>query len=388
MTNKQDWKEKLLESVFKLRQGKYISSDKISEQGTFKRNYPVYGGNGIRGYVDFYEYLERQVILTCRGRGCGLIQWLSPKSTITNSSIAFEIKNKEELYMSYVRYWALNERFDDVTSGSAQHQITIGPLGKKVIPIPHLPEQHAIVEVLSSLDNKIDLLHRQNKTLETLAETLFRQWFVEEAKEEWEEVCLSDICLIIIRGRTPTTLGYQLVDSGINFIKAESITDEGLFRTEKFAKISEDTHHKLKRSIVQTSDVLCSIASTIGRIAIVGDFILPANTNQSIAILRVNSKKCQPEFVYLFLKSDIFRNQMDGKIVHAVQPNLSLGELRSSKLRLPPPDMLRRFDEIINPIFKKKTYNTLEIGSLEKLRNMLLPKLIGGEVRVEYGKVA
>ncbi len=60
------------------------------------------------------------------------------------------------------------------------------------LSLPPLPEQKAIASVLSSLDDKIDLLHRQNKTLEAMAETLFRQWFIEEAKEDWEEVTLAD----------------------------------------------------------------------------------------------------------------------------------------------------------------------------------------------------
>ena len=70
--------------------------------------------------------------------------------------------------------------------------------------LPPLPEQQAIAEVLSSLDDKIDLLHRNNKTLEEMAETLFRQWFVEGAKEEWEVVRLKDLGRIVC-GKTPST---------------------------------------------------------------------------------------------------------------------------------------------------------------------------------------
>ncbi len=74
--------------------------------------------------------------------------------------------------------------------------------------IPPLEEQKAIAEVLSSLDDKIDLLHRQNQTLESLAQTLFRQWFIEEAKEEWEEKPLSFFGDIIC-GKTPSKSNLQ-----------------------------------------------------------------------------------------------------------------------------------------------------------------------------------
>ena len=75
------------------------------------------------------------------------------------------------------------------SAGSATRFLTLSILRDIRVPLPPLPEQKAIASVLSSLDDKIDLLHRQNKTLEAMAETLFRQWFIEEAKEDWEEVC-------------------------------------------------------------------------------------------------------------------------------------------------------------------------------------------------------
>lgn len=267
-------------------------------------------------------------------------------------------------------------------AGSTQPTVSLKSIKNFEVPLPSLEEQKSIASVFSSLDDKIDLLHRQNTTLETIAETLFRQWFVEEAQEDWDEVTLSSLCTLITKGTTPTTLGHSFVEDGINFIKAESITDAGGFIPEKFAKISAETHTFLKRSIIQKSDVLCSIAGTIGRVAIVEDSILPANTNQAIAILRVDESKCLPEFIYLFLKSDYFQEVMDGKIVHAVQPNLSLGEIGSTTLRIAPFEKLVKFKELIKNIFGKKTNNLLQIQTLEKLRDNLLPKLMSGEIRL------
>lgn len=267
-------------------------------------------------------------------------------------------------------------------SSGVQVNLSTESIKKSLLSIPPLPEQKAIAAVLSSLDDKIDLLHRQNKTLEAMAETLFRQWFVEEADEGWEEGKLGDLCIVITKGTTPTTLGHQFVDTGVNFVKAESITDFGDFIWGKFAKISEETHNVLNRSILKEGDVLCSIAGTIGRVAITSSDILPANANQAIALLRTNQDKCFPEFIYLFLKSPLFRHSMDGKIVHAVQPNLSLGEISNSLLKIPSSSSLEAFKGIVQPIFKKKSKNYDQIRTLEKLRDTLLPKLMSGEVRV------
>jgi type I restriction enzyme, S subunit len=77
--------------------------------------------------------------------------------------------------------------------GTTMPNLNSSILRRVPITIPPLPEQKAIAAVLSSLDDKIDLLHRQNKTLEAIAETLFRQWFIEEAQDDWEEEKISDL---------------------------------------------------------------------------------------------------------------------------------------------------------------------------------------------------
>ncbi|MBN1412557.1 MAG: restriction endonuclease subunit S [Spirochaetales bacterium] len=287
---------------------------------------------------------------------------------------------------NYYLFKKLQDNFHTYTSGSAQPQLPIKDLVEMEILLPPLPEQRAIASVLSSLDDKIDLLNRQNKTLEGMAEALFRQWFVEEADEGWEVGKVSDLCSKITKGTTPTTFGQQFTETGINFIKAESINDSGDFILEKIAKISNETHQLLNRSIIENRDVLCSIAGTIGRIAIVMEDLLPANTNQAVAILRINNDICFPEFMYLFLKSSQFREKMDSKIVHAVQPNLSLGEIGNTTIQIPPIKKMSVFKQIATSIFEKKYYNVTQIRNLEKLRNTLLPKMMSGEVKTSYSE--
>lgn len=251
------------------------------------------------------------------------------------------------------------------------------------VPVPPIPEQQSIASILSSLDDKIDLLHRQNKTLEALAETLFRQWFVEEADESWEEVKLKSLCEVITKGTTPTTLGKQFVSNGVHFLKVESLTEEGDFIESKFAFIDLETDKLLSRSRIQCDDVLITIAGTIGRVAIVTPRILPANTNQAIAIIRANKEIINPVFIYLLLKSPIVINDFESRVVHAVQPNLSLGEIGDISFRLPPKGLLKNYSIEINYLIDKKEKNNIQIRTLTQLRDTLLPKLMSGEVRVK-----
>ena len=127
---------------------------------------------------------------------------------------------------------------------------------------------------------------------------------------------------------------------------------------------------------------LFSIAGTIGRVAIVTKDILPANTNQALAILRPREINYS-NFIYCILKSSLFQDMIDSKVVHAVQPNLSLGEISNSSLRLPKKLVLNQFVDLIEPFFIKIRFNIQQLETLQSLRDTLLPKLISGEVRLK-----
>mgnify|MGYP001588733762 CR=1 FL=1 len=119
---------------------------------------------------------------------------------------------------------------------------------------------------------------------------------------DWKESILKTQVSLITKGTTPTSLGRPFVENGINFIKAESITESGEFVKEMFAFIDEETHEILKRSQLQVGDILFSIAGVLGRVAIVSDDILPSNTNQAIALIRISTNsEIDREFLRYFL---------------------------------------------------------------------------------------
>ena len=116
-------------------------------------------------------------------------------------------------------------------------------------------------------------------------------------RENWKKHSLKEITHRVTKGTTPTSLGKKFSETGINFIKAESITDDGRFITSKFAHIDEETNNSLKRSILKEEDLLFSIAGVIGRVAVVLPDILPANTNQALAIISPNKQRINPYFL-------------------------------------------------------------------------------------------
>jgi type I restriction enzyme S subunit len=363
----------------------------------YEQKNAIYNVREFRFFIDEEKFQElkrfqvktNDLIISCSGTvgRISIIKEEDPKGIISQALLILR-PDVTKIDLKHLFYFLSSKHGFELITQASHGSVQINIAERKVvenIPIflPPLPEQTAIASVLSSIDNKIDLLHRQNATLEKMAETLFRQWFVEEAKEDWEDVKVKDVCLTITKGTTPTTLGKSFKVNGINFIKAESLTDVGTFVPEKFAFIDDDTNNLLKRSQIQEGDVLITIAGTIGRIGYVTKDILPANTNQAIGIMRVKREIINSYFLYCLFNSTEIKNDFHGRVVHAVQPNLSLGQIADIEFKLPPSEVLDSGMQKIEVLFIKKNKNTAQIHTLTALRDTLLPKLMSGEVKVE-----
>lgn len=290
------------------------------------------------------------------------------------------------------------------SSGTTIPAIYQADLKKIKIPFPSLNIQKSISEILSSLDDKIELNNKINQELESLAQLLFKRWFVDfefpndkgepykasggemvdselgEIPKGWKVVTIDDVTEIVTKGTTPTTIGGRFTEKGINFIKVESLTESGAFIKSRFAHIDDETNLLLKRSVIKEGDVLFSIAGTIGRVAVVTNIILPANTNQAIAIIRPN--KISSYFLKMLMQSSHIQNDTQSNIVQAVQANLSLSVIKSTKFILPLSSILSRIDIQLNSIYDNINLLTNENESLAKLRDTLLTKLISGELKI------
>ena len=236
--------------------------------------------------------------------------------------------------------------------GSAQRALTIQGIKNLVIQVPPLNEQKAIAEVLSSLDDKIDLLHRQNKTLEELAQILFRQWFVEDAKGEWEECKLSDV-LEIKYGKDHK----KLADGNIPLYGSGGVmryVDSFLYDKES---------------------ILIPRKGTLTNLFYIDE---PFWTVDTIFWSKINTEKVSGKFLFSFLKTMDLSNLNVGSAV----PSLTTKVLNEIKLRLPSIDEQKQFNEYADSAWKKMGKNKDQIKTLENMRDTLLPKLMSGEVRV------
>ena len=172
---------------------------------------------------------------------------------------------------------------------------------------------------------------------------------------ERETVKLSTLTDVITKGTTPTTLGFEFTEKGVNFVKIECITEDSRFIVSKMLHISEDCNMKLKRSILQENDILFSIAGAIGRTAIVTKEILPANTNQAVAIIRLRSDSgINVKFLNQVLHSSLIEKQVNVKKAGVAQINLSLSDVGDFNIIVPPLEEQNRFATFVEQIDKSK----------------------------------
>lgn len=177
--------------------------------------------------------------------------------------------------------------------------------------------------------------------------------------EDIKRVQLSEMAGLITKGTTPTTLGYEFQEDGVNFLKIECFDENGGFIESKVAHISEECNEKLKRSQLKAGDVLFSIAGAIGRVAIVTEEMLPANTNQALAIIRIADEQVYLPYIKLILTSPIVIEQFEKKKQGVAQLNLSLKDINEISIPLPSKEkqieLAELFDKVAGVIAKRKT---------------------------------
>jgi type I restriction enzyme S subunit len=172
-------------------------------------------------------------------------------------------------------------------------------------------------------------------------------------KKDWEIRKLSELCELITKGTTPTSLGFNFTIEGVKFIKVESLTESGKIIPNKVAFISEECHNSLKRSQLKENDILFSIAGALGRIGIVNKDILPANTNQALAIIRLKSgKNIMIDFLSKYFQSNIITEEIEKLKGGAAQQNLSLTQLNNLNIPIPPLSEQKEIVSILDHAFE------------------------------------
>lgn len=302
-----------------------------------------------------------------------------PDATFNGFTKRLRPNGSVEILPEYAGFYFRSPRFraavSTMASMTTRASLNNEMLAALSIVVPPLPEQRAIAEVLSSMDDKVDLLRRQNKTLEALAETLFRQWFVEETEENWETKPLEQLCTIT-RGASPRPIIEYVKKGTVPWIKIADATGSNTFfidNTKEF--IIEDGVDKSVK--VYHGDLILSNSATCG----FPYFVELEGCIHDGWLLFRNFKEISKFYAFFFLKQ--INRELNNFADGSVQNNLNTGILKEYPVKVPPKKLVAKFDDEAGVFVHKIKRNIYQIRSLTTLRDTLLPKLMSGdEVRV------
>ena len=361
----------------RLSSGKGISARNITDEG----EYPVYGGNGLRGYTGTCNFDGDCAIIGRQGAFCGNVRYFNGQAYMTEHAVV--CCANEEHNTRYLAYLLSRMNLGRLSGQSAQPGLSVKTLSKQIVRMPSLEQQKKVVSVLSALDAKNASNEKINDNLQQQLRAIFRAEFTDNPQlEKLAQIPLAKLCHTVTKGTTPTTLGKPFVESGINYIKAESILDDHSIDKSKFTFIDEETNDLLKRSIIRAGDVVFTIAGTLGRFALIDDNVLPANTNQAVAIIRADVDKVLPEYIYSCFIGGWHTDYYAKRVQQAVQANLSLTTIKSLPIPLLDEAKMSEYLSLILPLIKAIKANEAQNEKLAALRDNLLPKLMSGEIDV------
>jgi type I restriction enzyme S subunit len=286
----------------------------------------------------------------------------------------------DEIKARWLKYYLQSpigkEEIQSRMCGTTQEYISLGELRKLPIKFPPLPEQLAIVGVLSSLDDKIELLRRQNKTLEFMAGALWRKMFVEDADPNWKIGKLGD-CISVKGGTTPSTTNPEFWNGTISWTAPRDLSGSNkVFLHETERKITAKGLSQIGSGLLPIGTVLLSSRAPIGYLTISN---VPVAINQGY-IAVICDCLFSNYYMFFWIKSNM--DLIIGAANGSTFLEISKSVFKSLEITISDKNDLNKFNSIVKPIFDKILSNEIQISRLSRLRDSLLPKLISGEVRV------
>ena len=363
------WPNVALGSVINLKRGFDLPSHQRAEG-----NVPIFSSSGISAYHNQIG-AKGPGVITGRYGTIGLVFYSNEDYWPLNTTLFVE--NFKSNYPKFIYYALKNFDFEKFQDKSAVPGINRNDVHTELIPLPSLPEQKNIADVLSSLDDKIGLLHRQNATLEAIAETLFRQWFVEAIKIEGAKI-----------GR--------IVDL-VEFNPKRKLAKGTVAPYLEMAALSTATFHPDSwydrefasgTKFMNGDTLLARITPCLenGKSAYItflkDDEVAWGSTEYIVMRSKLG---LHPFFTYALARNSDFREYAEGCLEGSSgRQRVDLEHLMNYEIAVPDQAIISKFNTAISPIVPKLHANFTQIRILEKLRDNLLPKLISGEVRVNY----
>ncbi len=381
--------------------------------------YPTYSGYRYQYAYPEFNCHAGDVIVVARGvGGTGDVKLVREKCYLTNLAIRIEL-DKHQVDNQFFYYKFLNSGLRHLDSGSAQSQITINDLKNERIDLPAIQRQKEIAGILCSLDDKIHLNQQMNQSLESIAQTIFKSWFVDfdpvKAKMEgrepegmdaetaalfpdslveselglipegWNILNIDDVASIT-KGKSYKSV--ELEPSTTALVTLKSFQRGGGYRTDG---LKEYTGSFKASQVVNPGDLIVSYTDVTQKAELIGRpaFVYADGSHETyvisldVAVIRpIVGTSMSKEFLYSVMKTDRFTEHTYSHSTGTTVLHLSKDAVPSYSFAFPGDGLVQRFTEICLPIYQQILVNHQESINLASIRNTLLPKLISGEIQI------
>lgn len=393
-----EWKEYTIgEICSRFSSGKSIKSSQISAEGL----YPVYGGNGLRGFTDTFNFDGECSIIGRQGAYCGNVRYFKGKAFMTEHAIVAMVNENHN--NGYVSNLLSMMNLAQYQGQSAQPGLSVSTISKITIKLPDLATQEQCFNVLNLIDQKIQINNQINQELEAMAKTLYDYWFVQfdfpdkngkpykssggkmvynpelkrEIPEGWGVEKLGELA------QFKNGINYEKTPSGsekVKIINVRNISSSTIFINQTDLDEIFLENDKSTNFIVNEGMILITRSGIPGATRLVSELEAKTVYSGFIIASEVNDL-IYKNLIFYYLKNveEVLKNQSAGTIMK----NISQSVLTDMVVSLPPQNVLLKFNSIIDNLLEQMKNVQRQNQEFSQLRDWLLPMLMNGQVKVE-----
>ena len=351
----------------RLSSGKNIPASQVHDDGA----YPVYGGNGLRGYTDHSNFTGDCAIIGRQGVFCGNVRYFRGEAYMTEHAVV--VCANEDHNTQYLAYVLSRMNLGRLSGQSAQPGLSVKTLAKQVVELPPLETQNKVVAVLSSLDSKIELNQKVNDNLQQQANLIFQQELLQngDLPEGWSTGCLLDIANYL-NGLAMQRFRPDKGEVGLPVLKIKEL------RQGYCDASSEQCSPSIKSEyIVHDGDVIFSWSGSL-----LVDLWCGGTCGLNQHLFKVTSNYYPKWFYYAWTAHHLERFAAIAADKATTMGHIKREELAKAEVVIPDSASMERIGELLQPMHDLIISNRIENRKLANLRDMLLPKLMSGEIDI------
>jgi type I restriction enzyme, S subunit len=366
--------------------------------------YPVFGSNGIIGGSDKYLY-KSALIIGRVGAYCGTINYSQNEFWPSDNTIVAKVKD-DNCDIEYLYYHLKVMNLNNYAGGSAQPLLTQTTLKQIITEIPTLQKQKQIASILSAYDDLIENNSRRIRILEEMAHAIYREWFVEfrlpavagapgvklrkttpeEKKaigkdvipEGWEVVRLGDVAQV-----NRSSINTKNAPDEIKYIDIASVEKGEIKNIQKLQ--FQDSPSRARR-VVKHGDIIWSTVRPNRK-----SYALILNPIENLIVSTgfavISAVNCPFTYLYGVVTTDKFTDYLSNNTTGAAYPAVNTDVILNALIVKPDEKILGKYDKMLSEIYSFQNILRQKNLNLRQTRDLLLPKLVSGEVEVKVNEM-